>query len=71
MNKEDYIKVSNDKLTGNSNSIMNKQIENYYKAKEYVLPNNKYNIGEEVKLDKGTLLHGTYKNILFWWYCLL
>ncbi len=39
------------------------QINRYYKSKEYVLIKNKYNIGDKVYLKKGTLLHGTYKNI--------
>ena len=63
MNKEDYIKIAKEKLNNNSKNIMLKQINNYYKAKEYVLPECKYSIGDDVKLVKGTLLHGTYKNI--------
>lgn len=42
---------------------MLEQIDRYYFGKEYQVINNKYKIGDEVKLDKGTLLHGTYKNI--------
>lgn len=42
---------------------MSRQIENYYSIKEYNLPINKYSIGDRVLLSKGTLLHGTYKNI--------
>lgn len=62
MNKENYIEIVNKKLKGNSKEIMIKQIDNYYDAKEYVL-NNNYEIGDKVFLKKGTLLHGTYKNI--------
>lgn len=62
MSKEDYIEIVNKKLSGNSKEIMIRQINNYYNAKEYVL-NNKYEIGDKVFLKKGTLLHGTYKNI--------
>lgn len=62
MNKEDYIKIVNEKLQGNSKKIMLEQIENYYKAKKYKISNN-YTVGENVLLKKGTLLHGTYKNI--------
>ena len=29
----------------------------------YRIEKSKYNIGDKVKLSKGTLLHGTYKNI--------
>ena len=63
MNKEDYIKLTNEKLEDNSKKIMLNQIERYYKSKELQLPKTKYKIGDEVKLEKGTLLHGTYKNI--------
>jgi len=63
MNKEDYIKLTNKKLEDNSKKIMLNQIERYYKSKELQLPKAKYKIGDEVKLEKGTLLHGTYKNI--------
>lgn len=63
MNKNEYIKIAKDKLNNTSSDIMINQIERYYKAKECVLPECKYNIGDLVKLEKGTLLHGTYKNI--------
>ena len=63
MNKYDYIKITKEKLNNNSKDIMLEQINNYYKAKEYVIPKCKYSIGDDVKLEKGTLLHGTYKNI--------
>ena len=62
MNKEDYIKIVNEKLQGNSKKIMLEQIEDYYEAKKYKISNN-YTVGENVLLKKGTLLHGTYKNI--------
>ena len=63
MTKEEYIKLVNENLEGNSKGIMLKQIENYYAAKEYVLPKHSYKVGDDVYLKKGTLLHGTYKNI--------
>ena len=63
MNKEYYIEIINDKLIGISKKIMMNQVSSYYKAKEYKIPKCKYNIGDEVKLIKGTLLHGTYKNL--------
>lgn len=63
MNKDDYIKITKEKLNNNSKEIMLEQINHYYKAKEYVLPKCKYSNGNDVKLAKGTLLHGTYKNI--------
>ena len=63
MNKEDYIKMVQEKLKDNSQKIMIEQINNYYAAKEYDIPKCIYNIGDDVYLKKGTLLHGTYKNI--------
>lgn len=63
MNKEDYIRIAKEKLENNSADIMIEQINKYYKAKEYVLPKCNYSIGDDVRLSKGTLLHGTYKNI--------
>ena len=64
MTKEDYIKLTNEKLKNESSKIiMIKQIESYYNAKENYKIENKYNIGDDVFLPRGTLLHGTYKNI--------
>lgn len=62
MNKSDYIKIVKNRLDGKSREIMINQINNYYNAKNYILPNHNYKIGDEVILKKGTLLHGTYKN---------
>ena len=66
MNKENYIKIieENYKLTQASKKFLLNQVDNYYNAKNsgYVA-NNKYNIGNDVYLKKGTLLHGTYKNL--------
>ena len=65
MKKEDYIKITNEKLANSvSKDIMIKQINAYYDAKEnYTIPNHTYKINDDVILKKGTLLHGTYKNI--------
>lgn len=63
MNKEDYMKKVNSKLSGKAKEIMLKQINNYFKIKEIEIPKHNYNIGDDVYLKKGTLLHGTYKNI--------
>ena len=62
MNKADYAKVINEKLKSKAKSIMLDQLERYFVAKEYKI-SNKYNIGDDIYLKKGTLLHGTYKNI--------
>jgi hypothetical protein len=64
MTKEDYLKIAKEKFSKNTQSLVIRQINNYYKAKEkYRIEKPKYNIGDKVKLSKGTLLHGTYKNI--------
>ncbi|MEE3343605.1 MAG: hypothetical protein VZS44_05905 [Bacilli bacterium] len=63
MKKEEYIKITKEKLSKTSKKIMLEQIERYYKAKEYKLPKHNYKIGDSINLLKGTLLHGTYKNI--------
>ena len=65
MNKEDYIKLVDQRFESKeSKEIMLKQIDRYYKAKDnYVLPKHIYKVGDQVKLSKGTLMHGTYKNI--------
>lgn len=63
MNKEKYVEITNSKLNESSAKIMVKQIENYFNAKDYILPKHNYKVGDEVLLKKGTLLHGTYKNI--------
>ena len=64
MNKEDYIKLVNEKLCGNTKKLLLKQIEKFYDAlNNYKSKPNNYKVGNLVKLDKGTLLHGTYKNI--------
>ena len=63
MNKEYYIKVVNKKINDNARNILLNQIEEYYKIKEFAVPKHKYNVGDDVLLLKGTLLHGTYKNI--------
>lgn len=63
MNKEIYIRITKSKLNKLSADIMIKQIEKYDEAKSFKLPNHNYKVGDEVILKKGTLLHGTYKNI--------
>lgn len=63
MEKFDYLEKIEKKLNDNSKRIMIEQIERYYKAKSGVLVRNNYKIGDDVFLKKGTLLHGTYKNL--------
>lgn len=64
MNKKYYVDITQEKLTNEkSKMIMINQIERFYNYKEnYLNESNKYNTGDLVRLKKGTLLHGTYKN---------
>ena len=64
MNKKYYVDVTQEKLTNEkSKMIMINQIERLYNYKKnYLNESNKYNTGDLVRLKKGTLLHGTYKN---------
>lgn len=64
MNKEYYLKYANNNFKDEALNIVIRQIEKYYEsAKEYKLPNHNYNIGDDVYLKKGTLLHGSSRNI--------
>lgn len=65
MDKEKYIEIAKEKINNsNSSDIVIKQIERYYEALENYTPLvSSYKIGDKVFLSKGTLLHGTYKNI--------
>ena len=66
MNKEEYIKQVKEKsgLSSQAKEFLLAQINKYYEAKNsHYVPNNNYKIGDDVKLKKETLLHGTYKNI--------
>jgi len=65
MNKDEYIKIidKNENLDSNGKKILIEQIKKYYEVKKCIIEKDTYKAGEEVKLKKGTLLHGTYKNI--------
>lgn len=64
MTKEEYLKIIEEKSDNKVvREIMKQQIERYYEAKSFVVPEHKYKIGDSVFLKKGTLLHGTYKNL--------
>ena len=67
MKKEEYVNIINNRLNDNEkarNTLLN-QIEAYYKAlNEYKMKQSKYKVGDRVFLEKGTLMHGTYKNIM-------
>lgn len=65
MTKEEYINIVNENklLDEKGKKKLVEQIKKYYKAKNSVIDKDKYNVGDTVKLKKGTLLHGTYKNL--------
>ena len=64
MNKNDYLKIVKKKIKNKkSRIILIEQIETYFDLCEYSLEPHNYQIGDNVYLSKGTLLHGTYKNI--------
>lgn len=65
MTKEKYIEIATTKIKNpESRKIMLQQINKYYELKNtYVNPPSKYKLKDKVKLSKGTLLHGTYKNL--------
>ena len=58
-NKEKYITDVNTRFAGNAKDILLKQIELFYDANVQI-EKTKYNIGEEVKLKKGTFIHGIF-----------
>lgn len=65
MTKEEYINIvnENESLDEKGKKKLVVQIKKYYEAKNSVIDKDKYNVGDTVKLKKGTLLHGTYKNL--------
>ena len=63
MKKEDFIEKTKEMLSGSSKQIVLDQIDRFYKALSIASPKNTYKLGEDVFLKKGTLLHGTYKNL--------
>lgn len=64
MNKYNYMDLVNENIDGNARKLLLNQIEKFYDASNNYKPKiGNYKVGDLVKLDKGTLLHGTYKNI--------
>ena len=61
--KEDYIKITKQQLDEQSSQIIIDQIHRYYNAKELPCSKHQYKLNDDVVLKKGTLLHGTYKNL--------
>ena len=64
MNKEELLNLVDEMFNDNSNEIIKRQIERYNDALENgKIEYKNYKIGDKVLLPKGTIIHGTYKNI--------
>lgn len=58
-NKDKYINNVINKFSGNAREILLKQIELFYDVDNQITKN-RYNIGDDVKLKKGTFIHGIF-----------
>ena len=57
LNKEEYVKLVNEKIDSNARNLLLKQIERYYDAANNYKPKtSNYKTGDLVKLKKGTFL---------------
>lgn len=63
MKKDDFIEKTKEMLTRNSKQMVLEQINRFYNASNIKCLKTTYKIGDKVFLKKGTLLHGTYKNL--------
>lgn len=59
MNKEKYLKDIEERFNGKTKEILINQVELFYSDKEEIIKN-KYNVGDDVKLSKGTFIHGIF-----------
>ena len=57
MNK--YIEIVNDRFDGKAKELLINHIDMFYNNKE-VINKNKYSVGEDVRLSKGTYIHGIF-----------
>ena len=58
-NKDKYINNVINRFSGNAREILLKQIELFYDVDNQITKN-RYNIGDDVKLKKGTFIHGIF-----------
>lgn len=64
MNREYFENYSKTNFEGKSQILVLEQIDSFYDClSNFKLDDHKYNIGDEVMLKQGTLLHGTFRNI--------
>ncbi len=61
-NKEKYIKNIEERFNGKSKKLLLKQVELFYQDDQEI-NKTKYNIGDDVKLSKGTFIHGIFGDI--------
>ena len=61
MNKEDYIKKIEEKFKGKSKKILLKQVKLFYEKHD--IEKNRYSVGEDVLLKKGTFMHGIFSTM--------
>lgn len=59
MNKEKYLKDIENRFDGKTKEILINQVELFYSNEEDITKN-KYNFGDDVKLSKGTFIHGIF-----------
>ena len=59
MNKEKYIKDIENRFDDKAKKILINQVELFYSNNEEIIKN-KYNVGDNVKLSKGTFIHGIF-----------
>ena len=58
-NKEKYIKHIKNRFNGKAKDILLNQVELFYETNQHI-EKTKYNVGDEVKLTKGTFIHGIF-----------
>ncbi len=58
-NKDKYINDVISRFSGNAKDILLKQIDLFYDVDNQITKN-RYNIGDDVKLKKGTFIHGIF-----------
>ena len=58
MQKQDYIKIVNERFNGETKKVMLEQIEEFYRLSQLDFKTQKYKLGDLVKLPKNTYLNG-------------
>ena len=61
-NKEKYIEDINNRFNGKTKDILLNQLELFYQINQNI-EKTKYNVGDDVKLTKGTFIHGIFGEI--------